>query len=205
MKIIEYSKQDIVLSLMINAYDIIKESPDANFGQFNIVDSELVEIISNELKRLTSYNNEPCMMVPNLREFNNEVSSFLKIYLPDGTVYDANKAPIKEIVGVYYYGLKEGITLDSPTSDTYFPDYVINVFRRKAKKEFLNLVRANIMHPSKYKFFKLMAQKYQKYAGAMDMDVLEGYYSEYEIRFLKYCNSHEYLYRNASQFFKKDY
>lgn len=205
MKVVEYSRQDIVLALMVNAYDLIKISPNANFGLFNKVDNELVDIIAKKIQEKNAGHGIQNRYYPSLKSFDNETSTFLYTTFPDGRVSPANRLPEGKLISVFFYGLKNGLTLDSPTSESYFPDYVINVFRRKVDKGLLEFIKTEIMYPSKDKFFEIMKQKYQRYAGTMDMDVMKDYYSDYEINFLTFCNSRPGFYQDKrNQYTMKD-
>lgn len=94
MKYVEYSVQDIVLSLMVFAHDLNIKFPGENWGEFNIVDNELIGIITEKLNGFCYYDElsgKSYRFISVPRDFNQDVSYYINAIFPDGTITPANK------------------------------------------------------------------------------------------------------------------
>lgn len=120
MKYVEYSAQDIVLSLMVFAHDLNIKFPGENWGEFNIVDNELINIIIERLNNLCYYDELTSdtykfVFVP--RDFSLDASYYLSAIYPDGTVIPANKISSLEEnnTDTPYYQLMKELNKGKPT------------------------------------------------------------------------------------------
>jgi hypothetical protein len=94
MKFVEYNVQDIVLCLMVFAHELNIKYPNEKWGEFNIVDNELISIITEKLNGFCYYDelsgkSYRFMSVP--RDFSQDVSYYISAIFPDGTITPANK------------------------------------------------------------------------------------------------------------------
>lgn len=190
-KTIIISKQDIVLALMVNAYDIRKASPKANFGLFDIVDSELVDIIGQRLNNMRYTPNYPVNFIyTEYKPFTNSIANHLVAKLPGGETVPVNNVPKNDTINLCRYTLPEGTTLDSPTSESRYPDYIISIFKRSLQPEVIRAIKHDILYIAKelekHKFISVCEEKIKRYASVMDLDVLKEYLSEYEKKYLEY-------------------
>ncbi len=120
MKYVEYNAQDIVLSLMVFAHELNIKFPQDNWGEFNIVDNELINIIIEKLNGLSYYdeltgNTYKFVYVP--RDFSHDASSYISAVYPDGTIIPANKISTLEesSTDTPYYQLMKELNKGKPT------------------------------------------------------------------------------------------
>lgn len=120
MKYVEYSVQDIVLSLMVFAHDLNIKFPGENWGEFNIVDNELIGIITEKLNGFCYYDElsgKSYRFISVPRDFNQDVSYYINAIFPDGTITPANKINSLEEnnTDTPYYQLMKELNKGKPT------------------------------------------------------------------------------------------
>ncbi len=94
IKFTYFSRQDIILSLMICANKLKTSFPEDNWGDFDIVDNEIVEIIIEQLNRMVFEDlatNSTYRFIFLEKPFDNDLANFLTIHYPDGTVVPINQ------------------------------------------------------------------------------------------------------------------
>lgn len=95
-----FSRQDIILSLMLCANKLSTSFPHDNWGEFDKVDNEIVEIIIEKLNKIIFDDiatGKTHRFIYTEKPFDNDLANFLTINYPDGTIAPINQKEAIEI------------------------------------------------------------------------------------------------------------